>query len=224
MSRYSSLNEMPERPACKEARTSSLPLPMHETMPIPVTATRRMKPSFPKPQVSALSVRPLVGGEGGNRNFNLDCGPGNVLVGVMEKHGSWLDALGVICARVNPQTGALENEFTRGTVGGQGGNANEVKCGFEHVVQGISFSAGQFINKGTLGCERWNRSDKAPRAPRVLSCSENALGHCRPFGSFSGGSFNGPFTCPEGKVGKAFRGKHGIYIDSLRFVCDDWDK
>jgi hypothetical protein len=38
------------------------------------------------------------------------------------------------------------------------------------------------------------------------------------------GPGNDSFACPPGKTGKAFRGKHGIYIDSTRFVCDTWDK
>jgi hypothetical protein len=34
----------------------------------------------------------------------------------------------------------------------------------------------------------------------------------------------GPYYCPDGKPAKALRGKAGFYIDSIRLVCDDWDK
>lgn len=81
---------------------------------------------------------PLIGGGGGNRSYNLDCGNGSVLVGAVYKSGMWLDALGIICQRINPQTGALGDEFTRGPVGGTGGTARFARCGSSAYAKRLS--------------------------------------------------------------------------------------
>src|SRR5690606_13445282 len=41
-SAYSGMKEMPERPPRRESSTCPASVPMHETMPIPVTTTRRV--------------------------------------------------------------------------------------------------------------------------------------------------------------------------------------
>ena len=165
---------------------------------------------------------PLFGGGGGTSSYNLDCGNNSALVGVIYKAGMWLDAVGIICQQVNSQTGALGNEFTRGPVGGIGGLANTNRCNQGNVVQGIWVRSGSFIESGTFVCSRWVPSQKKP----VFSTSTRCEGdRCSTnFGSSYGAPNSGNFFCPDGKVGKAIRGRHGIYIDSLRFVCDFWNK
>ena len=79
-------------------------------------------------------VAPRLGGTGGNRSYNLDCGNGAVIVGATYRSGQWLDAIGLICQRVNSQTGALEDDFTRGPVGGSGGDPRIVRCPSGRVV------------------------------------------------------------------------------------------
>jgi len=163
---------------------------------------------------------PLFGGGGGKYSYNLDCGSGSVMVGGIFKSGMWLDALGIICQQVNTLTGALGNEFTRGPVGGSGGIAKVGRCDNGKVVQGIKAFSGQFVNGFLLWCSPWNQSLKAPVYSEATTCTG---GRCQAIGNFSGSTSNN-FFCPSGKVGKAFRGKRGIYIDSARFVCDFWDK
>lgn len=163
---------------------------------------------------------PLFGGSGGNQSYNLDCGSGSVMVGGIYKSGMWLDAVGIICQQVNSQTGALGNEFTRGPVGGGGGTARSSRCPSGQVVQGIVVRSGQFVDGGTFFCRDWFTAQKQPRYSTKIHCEE---GTCRSFGNQSGG-YNDSFFCPEGKVGKALRGKHGNYIDNTRFVCDFWNK
>jgi hypothetical protein len=41
---------------------------------------------------------------------------------------------------------------------------------------------------------------------------------------YVGALTNPAVACPAGKVGKAIRGRRGSYIDSLRYVCDDYNK
>jgi hypothetical protein len=165
---------------------------------------------------------PLFGGSGGTRSYNLDCGNRSVLVGSIFKAGSWFDALGIICQRVNPQTGALGDEFTRGPVGGTGGNARIARCNDGDVAQGVSTRSGQFVNRLVIFCSRWDPSRKAPVFSGSTRCPSGE-NRCLGFGGTSAGRSDA-FFCPSGKVGKAFRGKYGSYTDSARFVCDLWDK
>ena len=164
---------------------------------------------------------PLFGGSGGTRSYNLDCGNQSVLVGAIGNSGSWIDAIGIICQQVNAQTGALGNEFTRGPVGGSGGYAYTWRCNQGNAVDGIRVAAGQFIEGGSFRCSPWIPAQKKP----VLSTGTRCEGsRCTRFGNSKAFLAGTPFACPSGKVGKALRGRRGIYIDSLRFVCDLWNK
>ena len=163
---------------------------------------------------------PRFGGSGGTGSYNLDCGSGSVMVGGIYKAGMWLDAIGIICQRVNAQTGALEGEFTRGPVGGNGGIARIARCHRGNVVQGVRGFSEQFVHGLSLRCSRWDPSKKAPVFSEDGRCESD---RCTRLGG-SGGSPSDTFYCPPGQVGKAFRGRKGIYIDSTRFVCDYWNK
>jgi len=163
---------------------------------------------------------PTFGGGGGSQSYNLDCGNGAVMVGATYKAGLWMDALGIICQQVNQQTGGLEREFTRGPVGGTGGQAKIARCTSGRVAQGIRAFSGQYINLFNMRCSQWDASKKAPVFSAI--CNPGTVA-CLTFGG-SGGSASDAFFCPASMVGKAFRGKHGIYVDSARFICDTWDK
>jgi len=89
---------------------------------------------------------PTFGGSGGTRSYNLDCGRGGVLVGLTFKSGSWIDEIGVVCRKVSSSTGRLGEEFTRGPVGGAGGNPRISKC----VSGGVIGSVHWTFNGGTL--------------------------------------------------------------------------
>ena len=167
-------------------------------------------------------VTPSMGGSGGKRSYNLDCGNQAVLVGAMYKSGLWLDALGIICQRINPQTGALGDEFTRNPIGGTGGRARIARCNDENVVQGARGISGQFVNRIVFFCSRWDPAKKKPVFSRSGRCRKGS-DRCTGFGG-SGGSPSDMFFCPNGKVGKALRGKYGSYIDSVSFVCDEWNR
>jgi hypothetical protein len=189
------------------------------TLPL-LTIQRVRTLSSSQSAASTEFITPLIGGGGGNRSYNIDCGNGSVLVGAIYKAGMWLDAIGIICQRVNPQTGALGEEFTRGPVGGGGGQARIARCRIGDVVQGIRGLTGQFVHQLHMRCSRWEPQRKAPVYSEI--CNPNTPA-CLVFGGV-GGSRSDLFFCPAGKVGKAFRGKFGLYVDSTRFVCDEWDK
>ena len=151
---------------------------------------------------------PSFGGGGGNKRYNLDCGKRSVMVGAIYKVGSWFDALGIICQRVNPKTGALGDEFTRGPAGGTGGKARIKRCKQGEVAQGILANSRRFVNRLVAFCSKWVPARKAPVFSTDGRCGERQRNRCKRFGGSSGGSTSA-FFCPRGKVGKAFRGKYG---------------
>ena len=167
---------------------------------------------------------PLFGGSGGNRTYNLDCGNRSVMVGIIYKGRTWIDALGTICQRVDPSSGNLGEEFTRRAVGGSGGDARHLRCPEGRVVGGFLTVSGQFVNKIIIHCPRWDASNKKPHGYNVNAAivGTHRFGTKTDLGIFP--STSDVFMCPNGKVGKALRGKYGRYIDSTRFVCDNWDK
>jgi hypothetical protein len=175
---------------------------------------------------------PLLGGSGGTRNYNLDCGPSGVMIGVTYKSGSWLDALGLICQRVN-RDGSLGDQYTRRAVGGSGGTSRIRRCVDGRVVGGIKVMSGSFVNRLTFYCVPWIASTKRPENftlddPNVQRGKECRRNSCFPIGVLGlppfGSTRSGVFLCPGSKVGKALRGKYGTYIDSVSFVCDHWNK
>lgn len=161
---------------------------------------------------------PLWGGSGGRTAYSLDCGSGGVLVGFYGKSGRWLDQVGTICRTINA-SGTLGSTFTRGPVGGTGGKVLEPHdCPTGYVVGAVGAYTlwditGTYIEGVTFYCHKWDASTRRRRPgdnPKTL------VGGLIP---------NNPIaTCPSDKVGKALKGKHGIYIDSTRFVCDAYNQ
>ncbi len=169
---------------------------------------------------------PIFGGSGGKYSYNLDCGRGAVITGLVFKSGSYVDAIGVLCRKVNASTGRLGEEFTRGPKGGYGGTPKERKCPSGAVINKVKAHYGAFVNFFATTCYVWDHRRKRPGSiykdqngrgvyPRAGSpCSSIDFGCKR----------TEHFTCPSGKAGKAVRGRYGGFIDSLRFVCDAWDQ
>ena len=165
------------------------------------------------------------GGNGGTRNYNLDCGPSGIMTGAMSKSSQFLDQLMVICRNVNPSTGVLGEEYTRGPVGGMGGSRDKIeRCRNGRVVTRIEAQHGSFINGMVLGCETWLEDRRQPLQTPGRIEDALRLGSICNEAMFGANCRFPKFRCPGSRVTKALRGKYGIYIDSIRFVCDDWDK
>ena len=159
------------------------------------------------------------GGGGGTRSYNLDCGSGGVMIGGDSNAYAHMDQMIVFCRAMNANGTLLEEKYTKGPVGGMGGDdlGFRADCQAGRVVTGVKVQAGGFVNIVEFLCEAWDSSRKEP-------VFENS-----PFRTKIGASCVGctryrTFRCPRGKVAKALRGKSGIYIDSVRLVCDDWNK
>lgn len=162
---------------------------------------------------------PNFGGTGGTASYNLDCGPGGVMVGIIYKGGSWLDALGIICQKVNASTGQLGEEFTRSAVGGPGGDPKFARCPANDAVASFTAGFGSFVHTIRMMCWSWSAGSKSAPILGRTTGTLNAGGVC----TWPTCNNSMWFPCPEGKVGKALRGRNGIYIDRVRFVCDAWD-
>ena len=165
---------------------------------------------------------PTFGGGGGTRSYNLDCGRGSVMVGLINKSGSWLDAIGIICRKVNSRTGQLGEEFTRGPVGGIGGTAKIEKCPSGAVMNTVKVQSGQFVNLLGHECYNWDAGRKRPNGEFRYRNGNGAF--VRAGKPCMLCNYSHKFICPTGKVAKALRGRYGGYIDSTRFVCDAWDQ
>lgn len=159
------------------------------------------------------------GGGGGNRNYNLDCGSDGVMIGAQGRWGSWLDELKIICRRLHPFLFTLGSEFTVGpTATGGGRSQPAVRCPVGYVVAGMtSIRYASFVHNMTFICKPWS-----PRDQRAIGTErERMLG---PVAQALDTNKSQAYPCPPDKVGKAFRGKSGQYIDKIRFVCDRWNK
>lgn len=163
----------------------------------------------------------------GHNNYDLDCGTNGIITGAMGRFGSYLDQFAVICRTVNPSTGTLGEEFTRGPVGGMGGGRDEIwRCRENQVVASISvshgtfkiFQPGPFVHAMSFGCAQW-----VPENRQIIEGLEPSL-PLNPLLCSDGSCRVSSFQCPGFRVGKALRGKSGIYIDRIQMACDDWNQ
>jgi hypothetical protein len=156
---------------------------------------------------------PIWGGTGGTATYNLDCGSAGILVGVYGKVGLWVDQLGIICQTVKAD-GTLGGSYTKGPVGGPGGTSETARCPSGQGVGSAGARAGSYIEYVHIACWPW---DPGTRRLNTSGYETN-----KDLGEWSTAMRS--FRCSEEKIGKALRGKYGSYIDSMQFVCDDYNK
>jgi hypothetical protein len=162
---------------------------------------------------------PLWGGSGGSSSYNLDCGSTGVMVGLYGKVGLWIDQIGVVCRKVNPD-GTLGSTYTRGPVGGSGGSGDRADCPSGSVITVMGSWSGSFMDQVGVECYGWSPGSRRAGGGYTGAASLGKVGTIH----LPGLTFNQKVNCPAEKVGKAVRGKSGGYIDSLQFVCDDYNK
>jgi hypothetical protein len=164
---------------------------------------------------------PIWGGSGGTTGYNLDCGSTGVMVGIYGKTGMWIDQIGITCQTVKAD-GTLGGTYTRGPVGGSGGDGAASRCDPGMVVGQMIAATGAFVDRVIIYCFSWD-----PRARRYTDGKASYggnLGTVGALGYLGSINLNSEVKCPLEKVAKAIRGKYGSYIDSLQFVCDDYNK
>lgn len=167
------------------------------------------------PAPAAEQKSPIWGGGGGTHGYNLDCGSTGVMVGVTVKWGQWIDQLGLICRTVKAD-GTLGSFYTRGPVGGQGGNqSGPSQCREGFVVVSVAGQSGSFVDSFHGHCKRWDAAGRKPTGETVWDVK---VANHKPLSGYN------RFPCLGTAVGKALRGKYGWYIDSLQFVCDQYNQ
>jgi hypothetical protein len=166
---------------------------------------------------------PIWGGSGGTASYDLDCGSTGVMVGLYGKVGQWVDQIGVTCQTVNPD-GTLGSSYTRGPRGGSGGTGTSRRCTAGSVIGELQASTGSFIDQIRVKCFVWSASNRRPEYGGNDYLSDFGQVGVQGYWITSPIHANDAVACPSDKVGKAIRGKHGTYIDSLQFVCDAYNK
>jgi len=162
---------------------------------------------------------PPVGGGGGTLAYGLRCGSGAVLVGISGKWGMLLDSLSVTCRTVKAD-GTLGDAFTKGPVGGTGGDhAGTANCPTNQVVNTAWFATGQYnsrtyVAQVTIVCGDWNAATRRVAVGDESDSGDGTLGTIPMFGAMS------RVACPpDGMPGNGFIGKSGLLVDSIAFVC-----
>ena len=163
---------------------------------------------------------PIQGGPGGSY-FRSECPVGQWVIGVMIRHGFWVDAMRLTCApyssisRVPPNT---QLDFQ----GQQGGSLNPktINCSGDTYVTGIKF--------GTT----WDGNDPRYVDYVEVTCSSVSVVGTPPTAVFGmigtstcldtgEGCSDRPFslTCGLGDAATGFHGRSGIYVDALGLIC-----
>jgi hypothetical protein len=181
--------------------------------------------SWTLPAVAQEFKGPIWGGSGGTSSYDLDCGTSGVMVGIYGKAGNWVDQIGITCQKVNAD-GTLGSTYTRGPKGGSGGSGATSRCDSGMVVGAMSSFSGSFMDQVHPWCWPWSSSTRRPNFSSAIRAPVSyAVGTMGIAGALSFTiRLNDMVYCPNEKVGKALRGRYGGYIDSLQFVCDDYNK
>jgi hypothetical protein len=174
--------------------------------------------------VQAEYVTPALGGSGGTTDYNLDCGPNAVMVGLNGRYGLWIDSISVVCRGINSD-GTLGGMYTRGPTGGPGGfDIGESEC-FEPdqqapqvVADSIRVRWGTYVGDFSLRCITWNRrpgesSVSYERDFRVRPSSSTTLA--------SPISTNLQCNRPGASIVRGLRGRSGEFVDSVALICDN---
>jgi hypothetical protein len=166
------------------------------------------------PLAAAEFVSPAAGGGGGD-TYSLSCGADAVLTGVSGKWGAWLDSFGITCRRIDAD-GSLGAAFTRGPVGGTGGDTvGTADCPANQVVNSVWFTTGTYVNEITILCGPWSAAERTVVPATLQDERDAAIGKDQAFTNLS------RVACPaDGRPAKGFRGKQDLYVDSIALVCD----
>ena len=164
---------------------------------------------------------PIQGGQGGSY-FRSECGAGQWVIGVMIRHGLWVDAIKLICAPYSSISRVPPNSWLD-FQGQQGGSLNphtEI-CSGDTYVTGIKF--------GTT----WDGDDPKYVDYVELTCASIlVMTGTPPFAVYGligtnvcldtgEGCSNKPFSlsCDLGDAATGFHGRSGIYVDALGLIC-----
>jgi hypothetical protein len=149
---------------------------------------------------------PYQGGTGGNGPFTFTCYPGDVLVGLFGRGATYVDQIGLMCARLQPN-GALTGEYWLGGYGGGGGSPFTAHCPAGMAVAGLAGRSHTYLDQIQVYCET---------PPFTYNGG---------YSVFGGGGWGGDWfydMCPSGYALDSISLRWGNWIDAIQATCRYW--
>lgn len=172
-----------------------------------------------------------IGGNGG-APFRLDCGEWGILVGITGRSGAVVDQVGGLCVKIDPRSATwVGGVYETARVGGSGGGPFRKACPVGHALMGVEGSTTYAANTTvvrmldikciSLGIHRrWDGSqimgtrmvfNGDPEPHRIAAAQHLCEPPLKP---------DGHHQRAWGRVGLAFEGRAGLYLDRIRLVCN----
>jgi hypothetical protein len=155
----------------------------------------------------------VCGGSGGSQSKTLSCPAGHYVVGLFVRVGSYLDRVGIRCARIDSagkrgKLGAFQY------AGGTGGSESQsATCPGDRAVVDIGFKAGTYIDRLPSGVCEPREANAGFRSPTFETMIRFNAGP-----GFSGGN-NCALRCPQGEAIHRLIVRYGSWIDSIEGFC-----
>jgi hypothetical protein len=159
------------------------------------------------PYAFAHTEFPPVGSPGGDP-FRVECPPGQYLVGVRWRSGSWMDQISPTCVFVDAQ-GFTGPHWHGPTFGGTGGAPHEDYCPPAAVINFASIllqSDTQYVHMMDLSCRRTISNTPVWSLTNIGAPSSVFGDHNQ--------------SCPPGEAVMGIQGRAGLYVDAIGMICD----
>ena len=151
-----------------------------------------------------------VAGGGGGTAYVLRCPSDHVLVGITGRAGAWVDQIAPVCAQIS-RDGRWVGYSVAGPSAGAGGDANfSLQCPRDQALSGLRGRASSLVDQIGIRCGPLQFGPRLASSGAFLAATAGG----------GGGSPFGPLDCLDGKPGRGLAGRAGIYVDSLKLICD----
>lgn len=104
------------------------------------------------PSGADLAFTPGWGGRSSKPNEATSCPDGQVAIGIEARFGRFVDAVGLICARVEGQRVIVDSTTTTNLIGGPGGSPRRIVCPGQQVVHGVRVRYGALVDSLGIAC------------------------------------------------------------------------
>lgn len=171
-----------------------------------------------------------IGGNGG-APFRFDCGELGILVGITGRAGAVVDQVGGLCVKIDPRSATwVGGVYETARVGGNGGGPFRKVCPVGQALMGLEGSTTYAANTTvvrtldikctSLGIHRrWD-------GPQIMGTRMVFNGDPEPHKIAAAQYLCEPPLKPDGhnqrawgRIGLAFEGRAGLYLDQIRLVC-----
>jgi YVTN family beta-propeller protein len=157
---------------------------------------------------TAVDYTPSIGG-GGGAPFQIACPVDETVVGVHGNFGTYVNQIGPQCVKVD-QIGRWIGDPVNGAVTGNttSGTPFTRTCPRDFAVSGFKGRSDQYVNQVEIECRALTGDGGLTGDPQYL----NSAGG-------TGGSSQGPLSCPTGNPVHALYGRSGGWLDAFGVEC-----